>query len=178
MARVDFNLCATVVHLQFPFAIWSLLRGKQRWNQVVDVASTVCSVQKRHLNVPLQLDSDEFVSRANPVKNFCHFSKEQNPTKMVCWMSVKTKWNKIAEMAEWWKYWINLPFYLPYVAAAVSLCTTEKEMIRWASKTKRCKRTLQTNSRFGGERKSGRVWLSSLVISGYLFLSYLIVKGL
>jgi hypothetical protein len=45
-------------------------------------------------------------------------------------------------------------FYFPYVAAAVSLvmCTTEKEMIRRASKTKRCKRNcvlfnLQKNGR-------------------------------
>ena len=53
----------------------------------------------------------------------------------------KTKWNKFAEMTEWWKYFINLPFYFPYVAATVSLwCAQQRRnKIRWAWKTKRCK---------------------------------------
>ena len=154
MTRVDLNLCAPVVHSQFPFAVWSFLRGKQRWIQIL--AFSVCSLKKRHLNVPLRFGSDEFVTRANTEK-LGHFSKEQNQTKMksnVCQNSNrKTKSNKFFEMAEWWKsYWINLPFYFPYVAAAVSLWCAVKEKIRWARKTKRCKRNcvlfnMQNNGR-------------------------------
>ena len=142
MTRVDFYLSFIVIHLKLPFAIRSFLWWEQRWFQYFPLSG--CSLKKRHLNVPLQLDSDEFVSRANPIENLGHFSKEQNQTEIVsnvCQYSKrKTKWNKFAEMAEWWKYGINLPFYLSYVAATVSLCTTEKEMIRWEWKTKRCKR--------------------------------------
>ena len=137
-------MASSVPHFQLPFAVWRFLWGKQRWIQS-DCSISVCSLKKRHLNVPLQLDSDEFVSRA--IIELCHFSKEQNRTEIVSnvWQNPKrkrksNKSNKFAEMAEWWKYFINLPFYFPYVAAAVSLGTTEKEMIRWAWKTKRCKR--------------------------------------
>jgi hypothetical protein len=33
-------------------------------------------LQKWHLNVPLGLDSDEFVSRSVPIENFGHFAKK------------------------------------------------------------------------------------------------------
>ena len=33
-------------------------------------------LQKWHLNVPLGLDSDKFVSRSVPIENFGHFAKE------------------------------------------------------------------------------------------------------
>jgi hypothetical protein len=110
-------------------------------------------LKKRHLNVPLQLDSDEFITRANPIENMGHFSKEQNRTKMVSNVCQnpkrKTKWNKFAEMR--WNGWmmeishqLTLLFSVRCCCRPCSffvMCTTEKEMIRWASKTKRCKRS-------------------------------------
>jgi hypothetical protein len=83
------------------------------------------------LNVPLQLDSDEFVSRA--IIELCHFSKEQNRTEIVsnvCQNEKRNETNLLKRLNVENIEPTYLPIYFPYVAAAVSLSTTEKEMLR------------------------------------------------
>jgi hypothetical protein len=44
-------------------------------------------LQKWHLNVPLGLDGDEFVSRSVPIENFGHFFEKKIKIQSVNWGS-------------------------------------------------------------------------------------------
>ena len=129
MARDDGYLCCFVFHLQFPKAVWSFLSGKQRWKQFY--AQSVCSCEKRHLNVPhynLTLTSSSIVPGRIQLKPLAIVYKEESSKNgYVKWLH-KSKNQNQPNL----KYLNNFTFYRRTLQQ-VLWC------IRWASKVKRVK---------------------------------------
>ena len=85
MDRCNWDFFAAIKHFQLPFAIGIFRWWKQRRLDML-VLSFGC-LQKWHLNVPLGLDSDEFVSRSVPIENFGHFFEKKIKIQSVNWGS-------------------------------------------------------------------------------------------